>query len=319
MEDVQPLAEGLRRQPPRRCSAFLLDRAVRHTRSPGPGSPRPRSSISGRATAQAHATRSTRATGSTRRKHKSSVSRRRPAGSRAEVGTVDRGAAEALTAADEEPIAEPAEHDSMVRRGQMASIRVDGGAILSSDWCQGNPEGCRPLASARAYNYLVALTVEGSIQPLLPAHPLHILQYLVTARITRAATGLWILADCSARNVCGFDSHRCKDELPGNEARICDSESTYLAQRFLTMHGLTGGRFSAGVGAGSTEQDYAASGVDFTRRFRMLKENLELIRRLCRGEQVGEADLHPWPATLGGPRILIGSWYSGPWGKACRN
>lgn len=88
-----------------------------------------------------------------------------------------------------------------------------------------------------------------------------------------------------------------------------------LAQRFLTMHALTGGRFSAGVGAGSTQQDYEASGIDFEQRFKLLRSSLDLIRRLCNGEQVGAANLHPWPSTVGGPRMLIGSWYSGPWVK----
>ncbi len=59
-----------------------------------------------------------------------------------------------------------------------------------------------------------------------------------------------------------------------------------LAQRFLTMHALTGGRFSAGVGAGSTKQDYDASGVDFEQRFKLLRQYLDIIRSLCRGEQV---------------------------------
>jgi alkanesulfonate monooxygenase SsuD/methylene tetrahydromethanopterin reductase-like flavin-dependent oxidoreductase (luciferase family) len=40
-----------------------------------------------------------------------------------------------------------------------------------------------------------------------------------------------------------------------------------------------------------------------------------MIRRLCRGEEVGAANLHPWPVTVGGPPILIGSWYSGAWVK----
>ncbi len=88
-----------------------------------------------------------------------------------------------------------------------------------------------------------------------------------------------------------------------------------LAQRLLTMHALTGGRFSAGVGAGSTKQDYDACGIDFEQRFKLLRSHMDLIRALCRGEEVGEANLHPWPATLGGPRMLIGAWYSGPWVK----
>lgn len=88
-----------------------------------------------------------------------------------------------------------------------------------------------------------------------------------------------------------------------------------LAQRFLTMHALTGGRFSAGVGAGSTRDDFEACGLDFDQRFRILRENLETIRRLCNGEQVGAANLNPWPSAVGGPPIYIGTWASGPWLK----
>src|SRR5918996_2334708 len=54
-----------------------------------------------------------------------------------------------------------------------------------------------------------------------------------------------------------------------------------LAQRFLTMHALTGGRFRAGVGAGSTRQDYDASLVEFDKRFKLLDESLAVIRGIC--------------------------------------
>ena len=86
-----------------------------------------------------------------------------------------------------------------------------------------------------------------------------------------------------------------------------------LAQRLLTLHGLTGGRFSAGLGAGSTRADFDAVGADYERRFQNFSEALITIRGLFRGEQVGAANLQPWPNTLGGPPILIGSWHSGRW------
>jgi alkanesulfonate monooxygenase SsuD/methylene tetrahydromethanopterin reductase-like flavin-dependent oxidoreductase (luciferase family) len=86
-----------------------------------------------------------------------------------------------------------------------------------------------------------------------------------------------------------------------------------LAQRLLTLHGLSGGRFLAGLGSGSTRADFDAVGVDYEARFRTLGESLQVIRRLFRGEQVGAANLQPWPNTLGGPPILIGSWHSGQW------
>src|SRR4051794_22274190 len=40
-----------------------------------------------------------------------------------------------------------------------------------------------------------------------------------------------------------------------------------LAMRLMTMHVVSGGRFRAGLGAGSTREDYDAVGVDFERRF----------------------------------------------------
>jgi alkanesulfonate monooxygenase SsuD/methylene tetrahydromethanopterin reductase-like flavin-dependent oxidoreductase (luciferase family) len=86
-----------------------------------------------------------------------------------------------------------------------------------------------------------------------------------------------------------------------------------LAQRLITVHGLTRGRFLAGLGSGSTLTDFQATGSDYEGRFKMLNQALPLIRALCRGEQVGPTNLAPWPDTVGGPPILIGSWASGVW------
>jgi alkanesulfonate monooxygenase SsuD/methylene tetrahydromethanopterin reductase-like flavin-dependent oxidoreductase (luciferase family) len=88
-----------------------------------------------------------------------------------------------------------------------------------------------------------------------------------------------------------------------------------LAQRLLTMHVLTGGRFVAGLGAGSTPNDFEASGVEFADRFKVLSRNLSIIQRLWNGEQVGSAHLRPWINSVGGPPIVIGSWVSGIWIK----
>jgi alkanesulfonate monooxygenase SsuD/methylene tetrahydromethanopterin reductase-like flavin-dependent oxidoreductase (luciferase family) len=86
-----------------------------------------------------------------------------------------------------------------------------------------------------------------------------------------------------------------------------------LAQRLLTLHALSGGRFVAGLGSGSTRADFDAVGVDYEARFKTLDHSLEVMKGLFVGEQVGDANLVPWPNTLGGPPILIGSWHSGPW------
>ncbi|MGH2365804.1 MAG: LLM class flavin-dependent oxidoreductase [Chloroflexota bacterium] len=88
-----------------------------------------------------------------------------------------------------------------------------------------------------------------------------------------------------------------------------------LSQRLLTLQALTNGRFSLGVGAGSTKNNHDSVGVDFEQRFRLLRRNLEDIRRLCNGETVGVANLNPWPRAKGGPPIIIGAWGSGIWVK----
>jgi alkanesulfonate monooxygenase SsuD/methylene tetrahydromethanopterin reductase-like flavin-dependent oxidoreductase (luciferase family) len=86
-----------------------------------------------------------------------------------------------------------------------------------------------------------------------------------------------------------------------------------LAQRFLTLHTLTKGRFTVGVGAGSGDRGYQAVGGDFDGRFRKLRDDLSVIRRLCNGERVDNASLYPWPSALGGPPIVIGAWFSDVW------
>jgi alkanesulfonate monooxygenase SsuD/methylene tetrahydromethanopterin reductase-like flavin-dependent oxidoreductase (luciferase family) len=86
-----------------------------------------------------------------------------------------------------------------------------------------------------------------------------------------------------------------------------------LAQRLMALHAASGGRFSAGLGSGSTLADFEAVGVPYADRFRILNESLPTIRKLCRGEQVGAAYLEPWAEWDGGPPILVGSWHSGIW------
>ena len=86
-----------------------------------------------------------------------------------------------------------------------------------------------------------------------------------------------------------------------------------LAHRVLTTHVLTEGRFILGVGTGSNQTDFDAVGLDWSQRFKLLKENLDVIRRLCRGERVGDAKLEAWPNALPGPPIMIGAWTSERW------
>ncbi|MGH7350477.1 MAG: LLM class flavin-dependent oxidoreductase [Candidatus Rokuibacteriota bacterium] len=86
-----------------------------------------------------------------------------------------------------------------------------------------------------------------------------------------------------------------------------------LAHRILTAHLVSGGRLLLGVGAGSTRADFDALGLDYAGRLQALESALPVMRRLWRGEKVGAADLTPWPAALGGPPVLIGSWGGQRW------
>jgi alkanesulfonate monooxygenase SsuD/methylene tetrahydromethanopterin reductase-like flavin-dependent oxidoreductase (luciferase family) len=145
----------------------------------------------------------------------------------------------------------------------------------------------------------------------------------VAAAIEQAGfDGIW-LADTVARGrearpdplmwlvVVGMATRRI--ELGTAVLQVPIRGAVELAQRFLTIHALFPGRFSAGVGAGSSPADFASVGVDFGQRFHLLDEGLRTIRALGRGEVVGSADLKPWPNVLPGPPLLIGSWVSPLW------
>jgi alkanesulfonate monooxygenase SsuD/methylene tetrahydromethanopterin reductase-like flavin-dependent oxidoreductase (luciferase family) len=86
-----------------------------------------------------------------------------------------------------------------------------------------------------------------------------------------------------------------------------------LAHRILTAHLVCGGRLLLGVGAGSTKTDFDAIGLDYAKRMELFEDALAMMRRLWRGEQVGAANLNPWPVTVGGPPVLIGSWSGQRW------
>ena len=86
-----------------------------------------------------------------------------------------------------------------------------------------------------------------------------------------------------------------------------------LAHRILGVHYLSGGRVRLGVGAGSTEADFRATGNGYRARFRTLAEALPIMRSLWRGETVGEANLTPLDSAGGGPPVLVGSWAGSRW------
>jgi alkanesulfonate monooxygenase SsuD/methylene tetrahydromethanopterin reductase-like flavin-dependent oxidoreductase (luciferase family) len=92
-----------------------------------------------------------------------------------------------------------------------------------------------------------------------------------------------------------------------------------MAKSLGAIDRLSGGRLVAAVGPGSSEQDYAAVGIDFAERWARLDEAVLALRALWQPEApafVGRwystagIDLEPRPAQPKGPPIWIGSWGS---------
>jgi alkanesulfonate monooxygenase SsuD/methylene tetrahydromethanopterin reductase-like flavin-dependent oxidoreductase (luciferase family) len=86
-----------------------------------------------------------------------------------------------------------------------------------------------------------------------------------------------------------------------------------VAHRIMTTHLVCGDRLSLGVGAGSTPADFLAFGGSYNNRFATFTASVDLLRSIFGGEPVPDVDLTPWPATKGGPRMLIGAWAGSAW------
>ena len=84
-----------------------------------------------------------------------------------------------------------------------------------------------------------------------------------------------------------------------------------LAHRILSTMQVCGERLRIGVGVGSTQQDFDSLGRDYAGRFRGFAPDIERLRSLLATGASGEVDLAPWPATRGGPPLLLGTWGAG--------
>jgi alkanesulfonate monooxygenase SsuD/methylene tetrahydromethanopterin reductase-like flavin-dependent oxidoreductase (luciferase family) len=84
-----------------------------------------------------------------------------------------------------------------------------------------------------------------------------------------------------------------------------------LAHRVLSLQQVCGDRLILGVGAGSTRKDFDAFGRDYAGRFREFKSATASLRTFLAEGRSGDVELSPWPATLGAPPVLLGSWGQG--------
>ena len=86
-----------------------------------------------------------------------------------------------------------------------------------------------------------------------------------------------------------------------------------LAHRMMTVNLLAGDRLLWGVGAGSTQDDFAAVGEDYEGRFKKLRSALPTMKQLWAGETIDGTNLQPWPEVRECPKILVGSWAGSIW------
>jgi alkanesulfonate monooxygenase SsuD/methylene tetrahydromethanopterin reductase-like flavin-dependent oxidoreductase (luciferase family) len=74
-----------------------------------------------------------------------------------------------------------------------------------------------------------------------------------------------------------------------------------FAKQAASVDGLSDGRLVLGIAVGGREDDYTQSGVDFHTRGKVFDRQLEELRRLWDGDEVG-----PEPARPGGPTVILG-------------
>jgi alkanesulfonate monooxygenase SsuD/methylene tetrahydromethanopterin reductase-like flavin-dependent oxidoreductase (luciferase family) len=74
-----------------------------------------------------------------------------------------------------------------------------------------------------------------------------------------------------------------------------------LAKQAASVDALSGGRLWLGVAVGGREDDYDVSGVDFSTRGRVFESQIERIKEIWAGDEIG-----PRPAQGGGPPLVFG-------------
>lgn len=84
-----------------------------------------------------------------------------------------------------------------------------------------------------------------------------------------------------------------------------------LAKQALSLHALSGGRFTLGVGLGARDDDYEVSGLEPTGRGRKLDALLERITEIWSSGQVG-------PTVEGVPGLVVGGHADASFARAAR-
>ena len=84
-----------------------------------------------------------------------------------------------------------------------------------------------------------------------------------------------------------------------------------LAKQALSVHALSGGRFTLGIGLGGRDDDYEVSGIELDGRGRRLDEMLAKIKGVWSGSEVG-------PTSEGVPGLIVGGHADASFARAAR-
>ncbi len=96
-------------------------------------------------------------------------------------------------------------------------------------------------------------------------------------------------------------------ELATTVALVSLRGPVQLAKAIAALDVLSEGRVIAGVGPGSSERDYEATGVPYDDRWGRFEDSVKRLRELLGPD----SPLSPAPARAGGVPIWLGSWGSG--------
>jgi alkanesulfonate monooxygenase SsuD/methylene tetrahydromethanopterin reductase-like flavin-dependent oxidoreductase (luciferase family) len=86
-----------------------------------------------------------------------------------------------------------------------------------------------------------------------------------------------------------------------------------LAKTAASLDALAGGRLVLGLAVGARPDDYAAAGIDYRSRGRVLTEQLAALRTLWEDPAIGPHGGHP-----GGPPLLVGGLSDQGFGRVAR-
>jgi alkanesulfonate monooxygenase SsuD/methylene tetrahydromethanopterin reductase-like flavin-dependent oxidoreductase (luciferase family) len=92
-----------------------------------------------------------------------------------------------------------------------------------------------------------------------------------------------------------------------------------LAKEAASVHVLSGGRLTLGLGLGWREDDYEASALPFSQRGRKLDEMLEEIERVWSGHEYGFAGGIGPDVSAGPPNLLLGGSVEASFKRAARH